>query len=53
MSALPYLLLLAHIPFVLLDPGHGGVDPGAVQGRVHEQTINLAISRLVVRDLSR
>ena len=31
-------------PFVLIDPGHGGEDGGAVAGGVLEKTINLAVS---------
>lgn len=34
---------------VVLDPGHGGDDPGAVAGTVYEKDINLAIA-LKVRD---
>ena len=30
---------------VLLDPGHGGVDPGAVAGDVHEADIVLSFAR--------
>ena len=32
---------------IVLDPGHGGSDPGAVSpgGRVHESAINLAVSQ--------
>lgn len=35
---------------VVLDPGHGGEDPGAVVGEVQEKDINLAIA-LQVREL--
>lgn len=34
---------------VVLDPGHGGKDPGAIAGAVYEKDINLAIA-LMVRD---
>ncbi|MDE3120398.1 MAG: N-acetylmuramoyl-L-alanine amidase [Paracoccaceae bacterium] len=30
---------------VVLDPGHGGIDPGSVQGKVDEKTITLAFAR--------
>lgn len=30
---------------IVIDPGHGGKDPGTVQGGVREKDINLAISR--------
>lgn|GEM_PF-355576 len=29
---------------VIIDPGHGGADPGAVRGRVYEKDINLDIA---------
>ncbi len=29
---------------VVIDPGHGGVDPGAVSGNVQEKTLNLDIA---------
>lgn len=39
---------------VVLDPGHGGPDPGAiVPGRVAEKRLNLAITLQVARLLSR
>ncbi len=34
---------------VVLDPGHGGEDPGAVVGEAQEKDINLAVA-LLVRD---
>lgn len=34
---------------VVLDPGHGGEDPGAVAGEIYEKDINLAIA-LLIRD---
>ena len=34
---------------VVIDPGHGGKDPGAVVGEIYEKDINLAIA-LMVRD---
>ena len=37
---------------VIIDPGHGGKDPGAVVGDVYEKNINLAISLLVRDNLS-
>lgn len=30
---------------VMLDPGHGGEDSGAISGKTYEKTINLAISQ--------
>ncbi|SHK61715.1 N-acetylmuramoyl-L-alanine amidase family protein [Desulforamulus aeronauticus] len=32
-------------PMVIIDPGHGGSDPGACQGEVMEKDINLAIAK--------
>ena len=37
---------------VVLNPGHGGSDPGAVRGKVYESHINLAIALLVGEMLS-
>lgn len=53
MIGLGGLLALAAVPFVLVDPGHGGVDSGAVAGAVHEQAVNLAIAHAVAWDLDR
>lgn len=36
---------------VMIDPGHGGADPGAVAGGVAEKDINLAISRALQQEL--
>lgn len=47
----PALLLAASLPFVLVDPGHGGVDSGAVAGSVHEQHVNLQVARRVAWNL--
>jgi uncharacterized protein YjdB len=32
---------------VFLDPGHGGIDPGAVSGIYHEADLNLAVAKKV------
>ncbi|WP_116084700.1 N-acetylmuramoyl-L-alanine amidase [Tropicimonas sp. IMCC34011] len=32
-------------PVIVLDPGHGGVDPGAVRGQVHEADLMLRFAR--------
>lgn len=37
---------------VVIDPGHGGKDPGAVVGEVYEKDINLAIALLIRDNLS-
>ncbi|MDA8206468.1 MAG: N-acetylmuramoyl-L-alanine amidase [Thermaerobacter sp.] len=31
-------------PLVVIDPGHGGWDPGAVRGAVYEKTLTLAVA---------
>ncbi|AQS59992.1 N-acetylmuramoyl-L-alanine amidase family protein [Desulforamulus ferrireducens] len=38
-------------PVVIIDPGHGGSDPGACQGGVMEKDINLAIAKRVAPHL--
>lgn len=35
---------------IVLDPGHGGSDPGAVAGKIREKDLNLQVS-LILRDL--
>ena len=41
------------VPCVLIDPGHGGFDPGAIgsETKVEEKQINLAISKLLKAEL--
>lgn len=34
-------------PLILLDPGHGGRDPGAVFGDIYEKDINLEVAKQV------
>jgi N-acetylmuramoyl-L-alanine amidase len=36
---------------VMIDPGHGGADPGAIAGGTAEKDINLAISRALQQEL--
>lgn len=31
-------------PFVIIDPGHGGFDPGAINGDIHESDLTLDIA---------
>lgn len=38
---------------VIVDPGHGGVDHGAVQSETHEADITLAVSRKLFQLLSK
>jgi len=37
---------------VVIDPGHGGRDPGAVEGRLHEKTIVLDVARRLAKRLN-
>lgn len=37
---------------VVIDPGHGGKDPGAQIPGINEKTINLAVSRTIAKKLS-
>lgn len=34
-------------PLVVIDPGHGGHDPGAGKGRVKEKSVTLALSQAI------
>lgn len=34
-------------PLVVLDPGHGGLDPGAGQGQIREKAVTLEIARQI------
>lgn len=45
------LSLSANAMHVVLDPGHGGRDTGATQGRLTESAITLSIANLVAREL--
>lgn len=36
---------------IVIDPGHGGDDPGAVGHELHEARINLAVAKLLVQQL--
>jgi N-acetylmuramoyl-L-alanine amidase len=41
------------ITFIVIDPGHGGKDPGAVgKGRLYEKTITLKVSQILGRKLA-
>jgi N-acetylmuramoyl-L-alanine amidase len=45
-------LALRRGPTIVIDPGHGGIDPGAVSpNRVYEKDIVLAIAREIARQL--
>ncbi len=39
------------IPTIVLDPGHGGVDPGAVNGDIYEKHIAMSFARELRRQL--
>jgi N-acetylmuramoyl-L-alanine amidase len=36
---------------IVLDPGHGGRDPGAISGKVQEKAITLALAKELARQL--
>lgn len=38
---------------IYLDPGHGGLDPGAIYGGINEKDINLEISKKIEEKLSK
>lgn len=38
---------------IVLDPGHGGTDPGAVSGKVREQHVTLHVVRELKRELEK
>lgn len=42
----------AAAPLVCLDPGHGGSDPGAVNGELHEADINLDVAKALAARLA-
>ena len=35
---------------VVIDPGHGGSDPGAVSGKINEKDLNLQVAK-ILKDL--
>lgn len=49
-KAVTYLPLLGKV--IVIDPGHGGRDPGTIYGTIYEKDINLAISKVLERVLS-
>ncbi|MDB2620185.1 N-acetylmuramoyl-L-alanine amidase [bacterium] len=43
----------SHDPIVIIDPGHGGIDPGAVSAwGFPESALNMAVAKLLVQSLS-
>lgn len=38
---------------IVIDPGHGGRDPGTMYGKIYEKDINLAISKVLEETLSK
>ncbi|MCH9019487.1 MAG: N-acetylmuramoyl-L-alanine amidase [Proteobacteria bacterium] len=38
-------------PLIVIDPGHGGVDPGAITSGIHEKHITLAVGLELKRQL--
>jgi N-acetylmuramoyl-L-alanine amidase len=40
-----------HKPLIVIDPGHGGIDPGAVGNGTMEKSITLAVARALKKEL--
>ncbi|WP_394186929.1 triple tyrosine motif-containing protein [Metabacillus halosaccharovorans] len=38
-------------PVIVLDPGHGGYDPGAVSGSYYEKTLNMNLAKKIAEHL--
>lgn len=39
------------IPLIVIDPGHGGVDPGAIGGSIMEKELTLAVAKALQAEL--
>lgn len=50
-KAINYLPLLGKV--IVIDPGHGGRDPGTIYGKYYEKDINLEISKVLEEHLSK
>ncbi len=48
---LPETIGAPELPLVVIDPGHGGVDPGAVRDGVSEKLITMSASRVIANVL--
>ncbi|RYD05033.1 hypothetical protein N752_11770 [Desulforamulus aquiferis] len=40
------------MPLIVIDPGHGGTDPGTCQAGILEKDINLAIAQRVAKHIT-
>jgi N-acetylmuramoyl-L-alanine amidase len=40
-----------HKPLIIIDPGHGGIDPGAIGNGTMEKTITLAVAKALKKEL--
>lgn len=49
----PWIVPRHQVKHIVIDPGHGGKDAGAVRGRYQEKNLTLAIARRVQRRLIR
>jgi N-acetylmuramoyl-L-alanine amidase len=45
--------VLDPITFIIIDPGHGGKDPGAVSGKLYEKRITLSIAKKLAAKLQK
>jgi len=48
-----YIKTAKRFSTVIIDPGHGGTDPGSVNGYGKEKDFNLKLAKILVRDLER
>jgi N-acetylmuramoyl-L-alanine amidase len=38
-------------PLIVIDPGHGGIDPGAVGSTINEKQLTLAVAKVLKKEL--
>ncbi|MCX8059068.1 MAG: N-acetylmuramoyl-L-alanine amidase [Spirochaetes bacterium] len=41
------------LKYIIIDPGHGGKDPGAIYGNIKEKDVNLYISNILFSELNK
>lgn len=45
-------IVVARKPVIVIDPGHGGMDPGSTSGRMFEKHITLGVAKSIKRHLN-